>query len=116
MTAAQSEAGARGDWLGLAGKQVLVTGVKNKKSVAWHIVRELEDAGATPLLVVRNEERRREALKLTGDRPVYTCEAREQASIDALAATLARDGRRLHGLVHSIAFANYSEGLRPFHE
>jgi enoyl-[acyl-carrier protein] reductase I len=23
---------------------------------------------------------------------------------------------RLHGLLHSIAFANYSEGMRPFHE
>jgi enoyl-[acyl-carrier protein] reductase I len=116
MAAAHSDEGPHTDWLGLAGKEILVTGVKNKKSVAWHIVRELEEAGAIPLLVVRNDERRREALKLTGDRPVYTCDVREQTSIDALAAALARDGRRLHGFVHSIAFANYSEGMKPFHE
>ncbi|MEZ6017272.1 MAG: SDR family oxidoreductase [Planctomycetota bacterium] len=104
------------DWLGLAGKVVLVTGVKNKKSVAWHIVRDLEAAGAVPLLVVRNDERRAEIAKLAGDRPVYTCDAREQESIDALAAALQRDGRHLHGFVHSIAFANYSEGMKAFHE
>jgi len=104
------------DWLGLAGKAVLVTGLKNKKSVAWHIARELEAVGAVPLLVVRNAARRAELAKLTGDRPVFTCDVREQSDIDALAATLQADGRRLHGFVHSIAFANYSEGLRPFHE
>ena len=104
------------DWLGLSGKLVLVTGVKNKKSVAWHIVRALEAVGAVPLLVVRNEARREELQKLTGARPVYLCDVRDQASIDALAAALAADGRKLHGFVHSIAFANYSEGMKPFHE
>lgn len=116
MAAAPSEAGSKSDWLGLAGKQVLVTGVKNKKSVAWHIARQLEETGALPLLVVRNDERRMEVRKLTGERPVYTCDVREQDSIDDLAAALVRDGRQLHGFVHSIAFANYSEGMRPFHE
>ncbi len=104
------------DWLGLAGKHVLVTGVKNKKSVAWHIARGLEEVGAVPVLVVRSEERRAEVRKLTGDRPVYLCDARDQASIDGLAAALTQDGVRLHGFVHSIAFANYSEGMKPFHE
>jgi len=104
------------DWLGLAGKRILVTGVKNKKSVAWHIVRELEAVGAAPLLVARNEARRAELAKLVGERPVYLCDARDQASIDGLAAALAADGQRLDGFVHSIAFANYSEGIKPFHE
>lgn len=104
------------DWLGLAGKKVLVTGLKNKKSVAWHVARELEEVGALPLLVVRTEERRSELAKLTGERPVYVCDVREQPSIDALAEALARDEQVLHGFVHSIAFANYSEGMKSFHE
>lgn len=116
MTGSSPAAEARGDWLGLSGREVLVTGVKNKKSVAWHIVRELEAVGALPLLTVRSAERRTEVQKLSGDRPVYTCDVRDQASIDALAADLTRDGRRLFGFVHSIAFANYSAGMRPFHE
>ena len=34
------------DWLGLDGKTVLVTGRKNRKSVAWHVAKQLEEVGA----------------------------------------------------------------------
>ena len=84
-----SQPAPRPDWLGLEGKTVLVTGLKNKKSVAWQVVRQLEEAGARPALVVRTEERRDELAKLIGDRPTFVCDVREQASIDALAAEVA---------------------------
>ena len=48
------------DWLGLAGKRVLVTGLSNKRSVAAHIGRQLREAGALPVWMVRTEERREE--------------------------------------------------------
>lgn len=104
------------DALRLAGKTVVVTGLANKKSVAWHVGRELEELGAVPVYVVRTAERREEVRKLTGERDVYVCDVREQAQIEALAADLARDHPRLDGLVHSIAFADYSSGWKPFHE
>lgn len=104
------------DWLGLAGRTVLVTGVKNKKSVGWAIARQLREAGAHPLVVVRTEERRDEVTRLVDGLPIYVCDVREQGEIDALAASVASDGHRLHGVVHSIAFANYSDGFKPFHE
>ena len=37
--------GAAGDWTELAGKTVVVTGLKNRKSVAWHVTRQLEEVG-----------------------------------------------------------------------
>ena len=37
------------EWLGLAGKRVLVTGLSNKRSVAAHIGRQLREAGALPV-------------------------------------------------------------------
>jgi enoyl-[acyl-carrier protein] reductase I len=40
----------------------------------------------------------------------------DQEQIDALAAQLESDDVQLGGLVHSIAFADYPEGIRPFHE
>ena len=33
------------DFLGLAGKSILVFGVANKKSVAYHVARTVEEAG-----------------------------------------------------------------------
>ena len=46
------------DFLGLANKTVLVLGVANKKSVAYHVAQTLEQAGAKVVYVVRNEARR----------------------------------------------------------
>lgn len=104
------------DWLGLEGAKILVTGLKNKKSVAALVGRQLEEAGATPIYVVRTPERREEVARLTGERDVYVCDVREQEQIDALAESLGADHPRLDGIVHSIAFADYSDGFKPFHE
>lgn len=104
------------DFLGLAGRTVLVTGLKNKKSVAAWVGRQLEEVGATPVYVVRTPERREEVAKLARGRDVHVCDVRDQAQIDALAEAVARDHPRLDGLVHSIAFADYSDGFKPFHE
>lgn len=107
------------DFLGLDGKTILITGLANKKSVAAHVGNALRDAGAKLLWVVRNAERKDEALKklVPAGETVFTCDVEKQADIDRLAAevgqALGPDGK-LHGLVHSIAFANYSKGLQPF--
>ena len=46
------------DFLGLAGKTIVVFGVANKKSVAWNIGKTLEQFGATVVYVVRSPERK----------------------------------------------------------
>src|SRR5262245_15680733 len=107
----------RESFLQLAGRRVLVFGVANRKSVAYHVGRVLADAGAELVYVVRSDERKASVGKLLGGSPVYVCDVERQAEIDALATTLAQDFDGFHGLVHSIAFADYDEGpVRPFHE
>ncbi len=107
------------DWLGLAGRTVLVTGLRNKKSVAWHVGASLRAVGATPIFTVHTEARRDEVARLVGDVRVLVCDVADPTSIDALAQTLRADETTLDGLVHSIAFAEYTPlpdgGLRPFH-
>ena len=103
-------------FLDLEGKTVLVTGVANRRSVAWHVHRGLVEAGARPIHVVRDEATRSVTAKLLDGFVVHVCDVEQQAQIDALAARLEHDGVELHGLVHSIAFANYAGGVRPFHE
>lgn len=105
-----------GDFLQLAGKTVLVTGVANKKSVAWHTAETLRAAGAKVLFSVRSEERKATVLKLIPTAKVFVCDVERQEQIDMLAAELAAENTILDGLLHSIAFADYSQGLKPFHE
>jgi enoyl-[acyl-carrier protein] reductase I len=105
------------DFLKLTGKTVLVFGVANRKSVAWHIARTLEEAGARVLYSVRSEARRQSLAALLAGRPVYVCDVEQEGAVDRLAAAVAADGHApLHGIAHSIAFANYAGGFRPFHE
>lgn len=103
-------------FLRIEGKTFLVLGVANKKSVAWGIARTLEENGATVVHSVRNAARRDSLAKLMGDRRVYCCDVESEAEIEALGAALAEDGIQLAGFVHSIAFADYSDGFHPFHE
>ena len=80
------------------------------------MAKELRAVGALPVFVVRTDERREETLKLTGDDPVFVCDAREESEIEALGKMVKARFDEIHGLVHSIAFANYSDGWKPFHE
>jgi enoyl-[acyl-carrier protein] reductase I len=104
------------DFLALSGRTVLVLGVANKKSVAYRIAVMLEAAGAEVIYSVRSEPRRQSLEKLLASKRVLVCDVADQQQIDALAAELQEQGVRLGGLVHSIAFADYSEGIKPFHQ
>ena len=104
------------DFLQLAGKSILVFGVANRKSVAWHIARVLDEAGARCVHVVQNEEAKRNTSKLLAGCDVYACDVEDQGQIHRLRDDLTRRGERFHGMVHSLAFADYSDGMKPFHE
>lgn len=105
------------DYLQLAGKSVLVMGIANRKSVAYHTAKVLQDAGASVIVSVHSEERIAGVKKLLGEEtPVIICDVEQQDQIDALAKSVSEVTDQLHGIVHSIAFADYSGGWLPFNE
>jgi len=101
-------------------RRIVVFGLANKKSVAFFIARELIAAGAEVILVVRSEERRKTATKLFPECPVFLCDVEDEKNIiqvrNQITDELNLESGQIHGIVHSIAFANYSEGFKPFHE
>jgi len=104
------------DFLGLAGKRFLVFGVANKKSVAWHVAQGLESCGAAITYVVRSEERWATLQKLLAGKTILICDVEFEEQIQKLRDDLTAAGHKYDGLLHSIAFADYSEGMKPFHE
>ncbi len=105
------------DFLQLGGKTILVFGVANRKSVAWHVAQSLEALGARVLYSVRSDARRKSLETLLAGRPVYICDVEREEDVVRLAADVAAAGHApLHGIMHSIAFANYSDGFKTFHE
>ncbi len=91
-------------------------GVANKKSVAWYIAKTLEEEGARVIYSVRSEDRKKSLNKLLAGKPVFICDVEKPEDIERLKNEIAKGYKTLHGLVHSIAFANYDEGWKPFHE
>jgi enoyl-[acyl-carrier protein] reductase I len=84
--------------------------------VAYHIAATLEEIGARVIYVVQNEARRQQVAKLLGDAPVYVCDVEFEEQIGQLRDDLATLRIPFHGLVHSLAFADYADGMKPFHE
>lgn len=104
-------------FLDLSERVFLVFGVANKKSVAWAVGRNLEAEGARVIYSVRSEARKTGLSRLMGEeRQMEVCDVEFPEQIQELAARLREQGVALDGFVHSIAFANYSEGFLPFHE
>jgi enoyl-[acyl-carrier protein] reductase I len=69
------------------------------------------------LYSVRSETRRQSLGTLLSGRTIFVCDVEHEGAVEHLAAEIAAAGHPpLAGIVHSIAFANYSEGFRPFHE
>lgn len=105
------------DFLQLGGRTVVVFGVANRKSVAWAVAKTLEEQGAKVIYSVRSETRRQSLTALLAARPVFVCDVEQEGAVDRLASEVAAAGHGpIHGIVHSIAFANYSAGPRAFHE
>lgn len=104
------------DFLKVSEKTFLVAGVANKKSVAYFVAKGLIDNGAHVIFSVQNEENQNKAQKLFPDSTILICDVEKMESINRLSEYFRNQNIKLAGFVHSIAFANYSEGIKPFHE
>jgi enoyl-[acyl-carrier protein] reductase I len=104
------------DFLQLSGKTFLVFGVANRKSVAWFVAKALEEQGATVVYSVRSEARKQSLDALVAGKPVFVCDVEQEGAALKLADAIRAAGHgKLHGIVHSIAFANYRDGFKAFH-
>jgi enoyl-[acyl-carrier protein] reductase I len=103
------------DFLGLEGKTVLVAGVANRKSVAFHVGERLAEVGARPAYVVHTEARKEELAARLGDAPIFVCDVAVEREVERLASEVSAALPPLAGLVHSIAHARYRPDAVDFH-
>lgn len=103
------------DFLAVKEKTFFITGVANKKSVAYFSAKILKDAGANLIFSVQREEQMGKVEKLFPDSPIYLIDVEREETIHQVAKSLQEKGIKLDGLLHSIAFANLLEP-KPYHE
>src|SRR5580698_7534581 len=96
----------------LAGRNAVVFGVANKRSIAWSIAQGLHAAGAKLAITYQNERLEMEAKDLILSLPgaeAFMCDVSNDAEIDRLFSKLKERYGKLHTLVHSVAFAPADE-------
>lgn len=99
----------------LDGRRILITGARNKWSIAWHTAEAAMREGAAVAHSVFSERERDDVLKLhrNADLPepaVFLCDATKQEEVDAMMAGVgAHFGGQLDGLLHSMAFSKKEE-------
>jgi enoyl-[acyl-carrier protein] reductase I len=104
------------DFLDITGKTILVFGVANKKSVAFSVGEVLSETKAHVIYSVQSAERKESVAKILPSADIFVCDVEREHEIKKLAEDISKKYPKIHGIVHSIAFANYEEGLKPFHE
>jgi len=104
-------------FLQLQNKRFLIFGVANKKSIAYQIATMLRSEDAVVDLIVRDESVAEKVRLLFPQQKVFVCNVEKESEIVQLRHTLEAEHKgHYDGLVHSIAFADYGEGMKPFHE
>ncbi len=93
----------------LSGKNALVFGVANQRSIAWAIAQALHEAGARVALTYQNERLRESVQALAseiGEAPLFQCDMSVDEEVVNLYQQVGESLGSLSILVHSIAFAN----------
>ncbi|MFG5382180.1 enoyl-ACP reductase FabI [Yoonia sp. R2-816] len=96
----------------MQGKRGLIMGLANDKSIAWGIAKACADAGAELAFSYQGEalKKRVEPLAASvGSDIVLPCDVGDEASIDALFASLEQRWGKMDFIVHAIGFSDKNE-------
>ena len=96
----------------MAGKQGLIMGVANERSIAWGIAKVLHEHGATLAFTYQGEalgKRVRPLAHSLDSDLVLDADVASEESLDAVFANLLRHWKRLDFVVHAIAFSDKEE-------
>ncbi|MBD2112960.1 MULTISPECIES: enoyl-ACP reductase FabI [Cyanophyceae] len=98
--------------LDLTGKNALVTGIANNKSIAWGIAQQLHKAGANLGITYLPDERGRMEGKVKdlvdplNPSLFLPCNVQDEAQVEQVFSTIQEKWGKLDILIHCLAFAN----------
>jgi enoyl-[acyl-carrier protein] reductase I len=98
--------------LSMQGKNAVVFGVANKRSIAWAIAQSLSQAGARLAITYQNERLKQEAHDLIASLPGaegFQCDLANDVEIEQLFRQLKERYGRLDALAHCVAYAPAEE-------
>jgi enoyl-[acyl-carrier protein] reductase I len=98
------------DFLGVKDKTFYIAGVANKKSVAYFSAKTLIENGAKCIFSVQSDSQIESIKKLFPDSNVFVFDVEKDQDLAS------KINQKIDGFLHSLAFANFSEGPKSFIE
>ncbi|MFY0545257.1 enoyl-ACP reductase FabI [Brevibacillus sp. H7] len=99
--------------LQLDGKNIVIMGVANHRSIAWGIAQSLAKAGANLIFTYQGERLRENVAELAAtlsDEPILiNCDVTKDEEVEAAFAQIKEKVGVIHGIAHCIAFAKTEE-------
>lgn len=98
----------------LQGKNIVVMGVANERSIAWGITKSLHNAGANLIFTNRQERSYKKLTKLLEKNEIeakliVSCDVASDESIEQAFGEIKEKIGVIHGVIHAVAFANRDE-------
>lgn len=97
----------------MKGKKIIIMGVASERSLGWGVARSIHKAGAEIIFTYRQDRSAKKLEKLLStegmDSLMVQCDASDDESIARAFSEIAQHTDTVHGLVHSLAFADKDE-------
>lgn len=109
------------DLLKIKGKNIVVMGVANERSIAWGVAKTLFAVGANVIFTYRKERSLAKLEKLLSAagfeaKLIVQCDVNEDESIHEAFEKIGAEVGTIHGVVHSLAFAHAEDLKNDFVE
>lgn len=102
--------------MNLENKTFFITGIANKKSVAYHSAKVLIENGAKCIFSAQHEDNLASIRKLFPDMPAFILDVKNEEQIKQLPLLVGEYSDQIDGILHSIAFARFDLPPKAFHE
>ena len=102
--------------MNLENKTFFITGIANKKSVAFHSAKALIATGAKCIFSAQHDDNLASIKKLFPNMPAFILDVSKIENINQLPMQIGEYTDKLDGILHSIAFARFDLPPKPFHE
>lgn len=91
----------------LDGKQIVVMGASNRRSIAWGCAKVMAEQGAKIIYTYRNARSKKHLSRLVGDdKPMVPCDVSDDENIKNAFAEIGKKYGKIDGVVHAIAYAD----------
>lgn len=102
--------------MNIENKTFFITGIANKKSVAFYTAKSLISNGAKCIFSAQHDDNLFSIQKLFPDMPAFILDVTDKEQINNLPLQIKKYTSELDGILHSIAFARFDLPPKPFHE